>query len=124
MSSSSFVSEESSSVISDGESPLNSDAFEGVDESTEWPKPGTMEYRDCVYLTETISHNPYAAPKGQSESAWKEVAGSVAGYGRGMDFKWNSIRDRVNKLVKQHSWICIQVCARICMNGLEFIFDA
>jgi hypothetical protein len=43
-----------------------------------------ISYRDA------IRHNPFAAPKGQSEAAWKEVAESVAGYGKGMEFNKRS----------------------------------
>jgi hypothetical protein len=92
---------EITSSLCDSETEGSAD-LEIVENDEEWPKKGTIDYRDCVYLTETLAVNPFCAEKGKTEEKWKEVADLVAAYGPKMKFAWKSIRDRVNALLKEH----------------------
>jgi hypothetical protein len=74
-----------------------------IDQSELWPAKGTQDYKDCVFLTEAIAVNPYCAAKGQTEEKWQEVARNVAQYGDKLNMKWRSIRERITKLLKDHT---------------------
>jgi hypothetical protein len=74
----------------------------GLEETEEWPKQGTVDYRDCVYLSETLAANPFAAKRGEGEKIWVSIAESVHSYGSKYKVQWKSVRDRVNALLRQH----------------------